>query len=109
VQRFINALKPMGCRFTADAFGSVKTSFTHLKGLALDFIKIDGVIIQNLLRDPAALAKARAICTVCGKVGLATIAEFVESDETLAKLREIGIDYAQGFGIARPEPLDRMA
>jgi EAL domain-containing protein (putative c-di-GMP-specific phosphodiesterase class I) len=108
VQRFINALKPLGCRFSVDAFGSVKASFTHLKGLAVDFIKIDGVIIQNILRDPATLLKTRAIQTVCAKVGLRTIAEFVETDEILAKLRELGVDYAQGFGISHPEPLDRI-
>ena len=105
VQRFINTLKPLGCRFTVDAFGSVKVSFTHLKGLAVDFIKIDGVIIQNILRDPGTLAKARAINTVCEKVGLRTIAEFVETDETLAMLRSVGVDYVQGFGIARPGPI----
>ena len=109
VQRFINVLKPLGCRFSVDAFGSVKASFTHLKGLAVDFIKIDGVIIQNILRDPATLLKMRAIQTVCAKVGFRTIAEFVETDEILAKLRELGVDYAQGFGIARPEPLDKIS
>jgi EAL domain-containing protein (putative c-di-GMP-specific phosphodiesterase class I) len=109
VQRFVNALKPLGCRFTVDAFGSVKVSFSHLKGLAVDFLKIDGVIIQNILRDPATLAKMRAINTVCGKVGLRTIAEFVETDETLEKLREVGVDYVQGFGIARPEPIDKLS
>jgi EAL domain-containing protein (putative c-di-GMP-specific phosphodiesterase class I)/PAS domain-containing protein len=109
VQRFINALKPLGCRFTVDAFGSVKVSFSHLKGLAVDFLKIDGVIIQNILRDPAALAKTRAINTVCGKVRLRAIAEFVETDETLEKLREVGVDYVQGFGIARPEPVDKLS
>ena len=108
VQRFINTLKPLGCRFTVDAFGSVKASFTHLKGLAVDFLKIDGVIIQNILHDPATLAKTRAISTVCGKIGLRTIAEFVETDETLDKLREVGVDYVQGFGIARPEPVDKL-
>ena len=109
VQRFINALKPLGCRFTVDAFGSVKVSFSHLRGLAVDFLKIDGVIVQNILRDPATLAKTRAINTVCGKVGLRTVAEFVETDETLDKLREIGVDYAQGFGIARPGPISKLA
>ncbi len=109
VQRFINALKPLGCRFTVDAFGSVKVSFSHLKGLAVDFLKIDGVIIQNILRDPAALAQTRAINTVCGKVRLRTIAEFVETDETLATLREVGVDYVQGFGVARPEPIDKLS
>jgi EAL domain-containing protein (putative c-di-GMP-specific phosphodiesterase class I) len=66
------------------------------------------VIIQNILRDPAALAKTRAINTVCGKVGLRTIAEFVETDETLDKLREAGVDYVQGFGIARPGPIRKI-
>jgi EAL domain-containing protein (putative c-di-GMP-specific phosphodiesterase class I) len=109
VQRFINVLKPLGCRFSVDAFGSVKASFTHLKGLAVDFIKIDGVIVQNILRDPAALLKIRAIRTVCTKVRLLTIAEFVETEETLTKLLEVGVDYAQGFGIARPGPLDKIS
>lgn len=108
VQRFINSLKPLGCRFTVDAFGSVKVSFTHLKGLAIDFIKIDGIIIQNILRDPAELAKARAINTVCRKIGIRTIAEFVESRETLDQLSEIGVDYVQGFGVALPEPLSKV-
>ena len=109
VQRFINSLKPLGCRFTVDAFGSVKVSFTHLKGLAVDFLKIDGVIIQNILRDPSALAKTRAISTVCSKVGLRSIAEFVEDNETLAMLRLVGLDYVQGFGIARPGPIGKIA
>ncbi len=108
VVRFITALKPAGCRFTADAFGSVKLSFSHLSGLALDFVKIDGVIIQNMFKTPADLVKLRAIVGVCQKLGVRTIAEFVEDDRTLEKLREIGIDYAQGFGIARPGPIDNI-
>jgi len=106
VVRFIAALKPAGCRFTADAFGSVKLSFSHLSGLALDFVKIDGVIIQNMFKTPADLVKLRAIVGVCQKLGVRTIAEFIEDDRTLEKLREIGIDYGQGFGIARPGPID---
>ena len=105
VSNFIAALKPVGCRFTIDAFGSVKVSFTHLKGLPVDFIKIDGVIIQNMFKTPADMAKLKAMITVCRKIGMHTIAEFVESKETLDKLRELGIDYVQGFGIARPGPI----
>lgn len=106
VARFIAALKPAGCHFTADAFGSVKLSFSHLSGLALDFIKIDGVIIQNMFKTPADLAKLKAIVGVCQKLGVRTIAEFVEDNRTLDKLRELGIDYAQGFGIEKPGPID---
>lgn len=107
-QKFISALKP-GCRITLDAFGSVKVSFSHLTGLAIDFLKIDGAIIQNVTRDPAALAKARAITHASQRTGLRTIAECVEDKETLEKLREIGVDYAQGFGVARPEPLSKLS
>ncbi len=109
VQRLIAALKPAGCRFTIDAFGSVKVSFSYLKGLAIDFLKIDGVIIMNILKDPSELAKVKAIGAVCQKIGMRTIAEFVESRETLDKLRELGVDYVQGFGIARPGPITELA
>jgi EAL domain-containing protein (putative c-di-GMP-specific phosphodiesterase class I) len=106
-QDFITAIKP-GCRVTLDAFGSVKVSFAHLTGLAIDFIKIDGVITQNIIREPSELAKARAISLACQKIGVRTIAEFVETKEMFEKLREIGVDYVQGFGIARPEPITKL-
>lgn len=108
VHNFISALKTAGCRFTIDAFGSVKVSFTHLKGLSVDFIKIDGVIIQNMFKTPADMSKLKAMITVCRKMGMQTIAEFVESKETLDMLRELDIDYVQGFGIARPEPIAKI-
>lgn len=108
VRNFIAALKPAGCRFTIDAFGSVKVSFTHLKGLPVDFIKIDGVIIQNMFKTPADMAKLQAVVNVCHKIGMQTIAEFVESKETLDKLRELEVDYVQGFGIARPGPIAKQ-
>jgi len=105
VANFIAALKPAGCRFTVDDFGSVKLSFSNLSGLRLDFVKIDGVIIQNMFKTPADLTKLKAIVNVCVKMGMQTVAEFVEDDRTLAMLREIGVDYAQGFGIDRPGPV----
>lgn len=107
-QEFIAAVRP-GCRITLDSFGSVKASFAHLEGMAINFIKIDGVLTQNILRDAASLAKVRAINSACQKIGIRTIAEFVETREMLDKLREVGVDYLQGFGIARPEPLDKMS
>ena len=108
VLAFINAMKPAGCRFTVDAFGSAKVSFSHLRGLAVDFIKIDGIIIQGILSDPLASATAKAINIVCHELGVRTIAEFVETKETLTKLREIGVDYVQGFGVARPQPIGNI-
>ncbi|MBI4192294.1 MAG: EAL domain-containing protein [Betaproteobacteria bacterium] len=108
-QAFMGALRPLGCRFTLDAFGSTKVSFAPLKGLTLDFLKIDGIIIQNILQDPAELARTRAIVLASHKIGMRAIAEFVESEETLAKLREIGVDYAQGFGIGKPGPIAEVS
>jgi len=109
VQAFMETLRPLGCRFTLDAFGSTKVSFAPLKGLTLDFLKIDGVIIQNILTGPANLAKIRAIASAAHKMGMYTIAEFVESDDTIAKLREAGVDYAQGFGVGRPGPIAQVS
>lgn len=108
VRHFISALKPAGCRFALDDFGSAKVSFSHLRGLAVDFVKVDGAIIQNILKSPTDLAKLQAIATVCRKIGVRTMAEFVESGDTLNKLRELGIDYAQGFGVARPGPIAEL-
>lgn len=103
--RLIGELKPLGCRFTADAFGSVKGSFATLKGLAFDYVKVDGVLVLNLLRHTSARLKVSAIAEVCRKAGMRSIAEFVEDEATLAALREIGVDYAQGFGVG---PLERL-
>ena len=106
---FIAALKPLGCRFTLDAFGSVKVSFSHLNDLPVDFIKIDGIILESIRHGPLGPATVKAINMVCREVGIRTIAEFVETKETLDKLREIGVDYVQGFGIARPEPISKLS
>jgi EAL domain-containing protein (putative c-di-GMP-specific phosphodiesterase class I) len=107
-QEFIATLKPLGCRFTLDSFGSVKVSFSYLEGLAFDFLKIDGVIIEGIHTQLGA-ATVKAINIVCREVGMRTIAEFVETKATLDKLREIGVDYIQGFGVARPEPITKIA
>lgn len=106
--RFVAALKP-DCRIMVDNFGGVRVSFSHLAGLAVDFLKIDGAIVQNIHRDPTELIKAWAINLACQKVGMRTVAKFVETRETLDMLREIEIDYVQGFGIARPVPISSVA
>ena len=99
-------LKELGCRIALSGFGRNTVSLDILKNFTVDFIKIDGTVILNILRDEVDLAKATAINRVAHAVGIKTIAEFVESDEILTKLRELGIDYAQGFGISRPRPLN---
>ena len=101
-RRFANELKPLGCRFTLDGFGRLGVGFDHVKALPLDFIKIDGRIILQILRVPEALAKVRAIQRVSNVIGIRTIAEMVESNDSRERLRAIAIDFAQGFGIAPP-------
>jgi EAL domain-containing protein (putative c-di-GMP-specific phosphodiesterase class I) len=108
-QAFIADLKPLGCRFTLDSFGSIKVSFSYLEGLPFDFLKIDGIIIDSMLHGSLGPATVKAINIVCREVGIRTIAEFVESKATLDKLREIGVDYVQGFGVSRPEPITKLS
>ena len=100
--RLARALKQLGCRLTLDGFGSAGVGFEHVRALPLDFLKIDGSIILQIMRVPEALAKVRAIQRVCKVLGVRTIAEMVESDIGLQRLRSVGVDYAQGFGIAQP-------
>jgi EAL domain-containing protein (putative c-di-GMP-specific phosphodiesterase class I) len=102
--RFAAELKPLGCRFSLDGFGRMGVGFDHVKALRLDFLKIDGRIILQILRVPEALAKVRAIQRVCKSIGIRTVAEMVESDASLEKLRAVEVDYAQGFGIDKPRP-----
>jgi len=100
---FIQELKTLGCGFALDDFGSGLSSFGYLKHLPVDHLKIDGVFIRDIAQDPVDRAIVEAINKVGRIMGITTIAESVENAETLATLQEIGVDYAQGFGIARPE------
>jgi len=102
--RLANELKPLGCRFSLDGFGRLGVGFGHVKALPLDFLKIDGRIVLQILRVPEALSRVRAIERVCKGIGIRTIAEMVESDECVERLRAVEIDYAQGFGIGKPHP-----
>jgi EAL domain-containing protein (putative c-di-GMP-specific phosphodiesterase class I) len=102
-QQFINEFKQLGCRFSLDDFGSGMSSFAYLKHLPVDYLKIDGAFIEDILDDPIDRAMVEAINTVAHLMGVQTIAEFVENQEQLELLRKIGVDYAQGFGISRPQ------
>jgi diguanylate cyclase (GGDEF)-like protein len=101
--RFMKTLKERGCRFALDDFGSGLSSFAYLKNLPVDFLKIDGVFVKDIVDDPIALAMVKSINEIGQVLGKKTIAEFVENDIILEKLREIGIDYAQGYGVGRPQ------
>jgi EAL domain-containing protein (putative c-di-GMP-specific phosphodiesterase class I) len=102
--RQARALQKIGCRRSMDGFGATRVAFEHLKEVPIDYLKIDGRVIFEILRDPVAMAKVKAIQRVCRTIGVRTIAEQVESETTLLALRRLEVDYAQGFGIAAPRP-----
>jgi diguanylate cyclase (GGDEF)-like protein/PAS domain S-box-containing protein len=103
--RLMTALRNVGCRFSLDDFGSGMSSFAYLKNLPVDSIKIDGAFVRDMLTDPMDFAMVEAISRIGHVMGLTTIAEYVENDEIVRRLTELGVDYAQGFGVHRPEPL----
>lgn len=105
---FISELRSHGCRFSLDDFGSGLSSFTYLKNMQVDYLKIDGSFVRNMVDDPMDAAMVSSINQVGHVMGLKTIAEFVENDAVLAKLRELGVDFAQGFGIEHPKPLEDL-
>jgi len=103
--RLIRNLKTEGIHFALDDFGSGMSSYAYLKHLPVDYIKIDGIFIRDLANDPIDLAMVHSINEIAHILGKKTIAEYVENDDIMNKLREIGVDYAQGFGIAYPETI----
>lgn len=105
---FINNLKTKGCLFSLDDFGSGLSSFAYLKNLPVDFLKIDGLFVKDILDDKVDLAMVRSINEVGQVLNKHTIAEFVENDEIFALLNTLGVDYAQGYGIGKPVPLDEL-
>ena len=109
VRKLIGELKPFGCRFGLDDFGIGFSSFAHLKHLDVDFLKIDGSFVRELLNDPVDLAVITSITNIAHSIGKITIAEQVDRPEILRALHNCGVDQAQGFYIARPQPSLRAA
>lgn len=109
VERFIRLVRQAGCRIALSGFGRERVAVDLLKNLSLDFLKIDGSVILGIERDGTGLAKVIGINRIAKVIGVGTIAEMVESEATIAKLREIKVDFAQGFGIAKPRPLSTLS
>jgi len=103
----MHELKAMGCRFALDDFGIGMSSFAYLKYLPVDYLKIDGVFIRDMAVDPMDHAIVEAINRIAHILGLKTVAEFVEDETTLERLRTLKVDYAQGYFIAKPEALTK--
>ena len=101
----MHELKTLGCRFALDDFGIGMSSFAYLKYLPVDYIKIDGVFVRGMATDPMDQAIVEAVNRIGHILGLKTVAEYVEDEESLERLRAIGVDYAQGYFIAKPSAL----
>ncbi len=107
-EHFMRTLQQIGCEFALDDFGSGLSSFGYLKHLPVEYLKIDGAFVKEMLDNAIDDSMVDAINRIGHIMGLETIAEFVENDRVLRRLRDIGIDYAQGFGICRPFPIEQL-
>ncbi|MEL6301059.1 MAG: EAL domain-containing protein [Pseudomonadota bacterium] len=103
--RFINSLKELGCQFALDDFGTGLSSFGYLKHFPVDYLKIDGSFVKEILHDPIDREMVRSINEIGHLTGKKTIAEFAENPEIINMLRGMGIDYAQGYGVSEPQKL----
>ena len=103
-QIFMAAVRARGCTIALDDFGSGLSSFSYLKNLPVDVLKIDGCFVRDMATDPIDCAMVEAIHRIGTLMGISTVAEHVENDLTLAILKRLGIQYAQGFGLSRPAP-----
>ncbi len=103
---FMNKMKIIGCQFSLDDFGTGLSSYSYLRNLPVDYVKIDGVFVKDLANNPGDYAVVKSINEIGHFMGKRTIAEFVEDNDILDNLREIGVDYAQGYGIEKPRRLE---
>lgn len=106
--RFVEQVRALGVRVALDDFGAGASSFGYLKSLPVDLLKIDGQFIRDLLDDPLDDAAVRCFVDVARVVGMRTVAEYVDRPDVLQRLREIGVDYAQGFLLHRPQPIEQV-
>lgn len=105
---FMRELKRLNCRFALDDFGTGMSSYAYLQKLPVDYVKIDGIFVRDMTTNMTNYAMVRSINELCHFLDLRTIAEYVEDMEIMDTLREIQVDYGQGFGIAKPRRLDTL-
>ena len=104
-KHFISTLRDLGCSFALDDFGAGMSSFTYLKNLDVDYVKIDGSFVRNIVHDPIDHATVTAINNIAHSMGKQTVAEFVVDNATAEVLRELKVDFGQGFALDKPKPL----
>ena len=103
--KVIEKLRAVGCKVALDDFGIGLCSFSYLRNFTVDYVKIEGSFVRNVLESPVDLAIVRSINTIAHELKARTIAEFVENDAILEQVRALGIDFAQGYALGRPEPI----
>ena len=108
-RELIQTLRALGCRVALDDFGTGMSSFSYLKSLTVDFIKIDGSFVRRMRQEPVDSAIVEAVNNIAHISGIRTIAEFVEDEEVMDLLRDLGVDFAQGWAVARPTPMPMPA
>ena len=106
--QFIDRLSALGCQFALDDFGSGLSSFGYLKNLSVDYLKIDGVFVKNIVDNPTDRAMVNSINEIGHVMGKKTIAEFAANDEIIECLKGIGVDFVQGFGVGHPMPIENI-
>jgi EAL domain-containing protein (putative c-di-GMP-specific phosphodiesterase class I) len=104
----IKTLRSVGCKIALDDFGKGFSSFSYLRNFPVDFIKIDGSFVRDIAHSPVDFAIVKAINNIAHEIRSQTVAEFVESESIMAVVRELGIDFAQGYGLGRPEPIEQI-
>ncbi|NNL10998.1 MAG: EAL domain-containing protein [Pseudomonadales bacterium] len=107
-KKFIDQIRALGCEFSLDDFGSGLSSFAYLKNLPVDFVKIDGEFVRDIANDATHYAMIRSINDIAHLMQKRTVAEFVEDDEIKSMLQQLGVDYAQGYGVHKPQPLSEL-
>ena len=105
---FMKELQQRGCRFALDDFGSGLSSFMYLRTLPVDYLKIDGQFVAQVAANPVDRNMVEAICKIGRSLGIFTVAECVESEPVLAELKRIGVDFVQGYYLARPQPIAQL-
>jgi diguanylate cyclase (GGDEF)-like protein/PAS domain S-box-containing protein len=107
-RHFAQSLAQMGCRFALDDFGAGYASFYYLKHLPVSYLKIDGEFVRELPRSKTDQLIVKALVEACGGLGIKTVAEFVGDQETMDQVRKLGVDYAQGYLLGKPEPVANL-
>jgi diguanylate cyclase (GGDEF)-like protein len=106
-QQFIAAARGLGCKLALDDFGAGFCSFAYLRRLDVDYFKIDGGFVRDIESSALSLSIVRSIAEIARSIDKQTIAEFVENDDVRLRLTQLGVDYGQGYGIDRPQPIDQ--